>query len=122
MSLYPALYTPADVTSGHGPWPPVGYQPPPIGASPNVMMNGAFVHRVGDLTLPHYAYIPAPPDLHPDAITTGEPTVIVNGTPVAIQGVSFLSPAGVVAGLATADVICRVGNLNTAAAAIGVVV
>lgn len=121
MSLYPALYTPADVTSGHGPWPPVGYTPPPTGASEDVMMNGAFVHRVGDTTLPHYAYLPIPPDLHSDVIVTGEPSVLVNGRPIAIQGLSFLAPSGIVAGFAAVDVIVRVGNLVNATTETGIV-
>lgn len=113
MSLYPALYSPADLTSGHGPWPPTGYQPPPVGASPNVMINGLFVHRVGDQTLPHYSVLPVPPDLHPDVISTGYPKVLVNGTPIAITGMSILTPAGVVNGLSSVNVICKPGAMNT---------
>lgn len=120
MSLYPALYTPADVTSGHGPWPPVGYTPPPTGASPDVFINGANAHRVGDTTLPHYAYLPVPVDLHFDVISTGDDSVLVNGTPIAIQGLSFLKPSGVVGGLAAVDVIVKVGNLVNATTLTGV--
>jgi uncharacterized Zn-binding protein involved in type VI secretion len=120
MSLFPALYTAADVTSGHGMWPPVGYAPPPVGASANVMINGAFVHHVGDTTLPHYSFLPVPPDLHSDVISTGEPSVLVNGTPIAIQGLSFLAPAGLVAGLAAVDVVVRIGNLTNATTEAGV--
>lgn len=96
LSSTPALYTPFDMTTGHGPWPPVGY----ISASPNVMINGRFVHKVGDTTLPHYAALSIPPDLHSDTISTGSPTVMVNGTPMAVIGsllTSPVGPAGVVA-------------------------
>ena len=120
MSLFPAIYLSSDVTSGHGSWPPVGYAPPPAGASANVMMNGAFVHKVGDVTLPHYAFLPVPPDLHSDVIVTGEPSVLINGSPVAIQGLSFLAPSGIVAGMSTLDVIVRIGNLNNPTALSGV--
>lgn len=90
LSNTPALYTPFDMTTGHGPWPPVGY----IGASPNVQINGRFVHKVGDTTLPHYANLPVPPDLHSDTISTGSPTVMVNGTPMAVIGSQLTSPVG----------------------------
>lgn len=110
MSLFPALYAPEDVTSGHGCWPPVGYAPPPVGASPNVLINGLPVHRVGDVTLPHLC---TGPDLHPDVISTGYPKVLVNGTPIAINGMSVLAPSGVVNGLASVNVICKPGPMNT---------
>jgi uncharacterized Zn-binding protein involved in type VI secretion len=84
------------------------------------MINGAFVHHVGDTTLPHYSFLPVPPDLHPDVISTGEPSVLVNGTPIAIQGLSFLAPAGLVAGLAAVDVVVRIGNLTNATTEAGV--
>lgn len=128
MSLYPALYTPADVTSGHGAWPPVGYREPPIGASPDVFINGANAHRVGDLTLTHYSRLPVPPDLHFDVISTGENSVLVNGFPIAIQGLSILAPsdisggfAGFVSGFAAIDVIVRVGNLVNATTESGLI-
>jgi uncharacterized Zn-binding protein involved in type VI secretion len=92
----------------------VGYQPPPVGASPNVIINGSLAHRVGDLTFPHYAFLPVPPDLHPDVIATGDPTVLVNGRPIAIVGLSILAPSGVVAGYGAIDVIVKCGNLNNA--------
>ena len=101
MSVFPALYTPADVTSGHGCFPPVGYLPPPIGASSNVFIHLAPVHRVGDLTIPHLC---SGPDIHPDVIATGFPTVLVNTRPVALFGASILAPAGIVAGLSAINV------------------
>jgi len=109
MSLFPALYAPSDVTTGHGPYPPVGYLPPPVGASPNVMINGLLAHRVGDVTIPHACI---GPDIHSDVIATGDPTVLVNGTPIAIVGLSYLAPSGVVAGLSSIDVIVKCGRLN----------
>ena len=116
MGLRPALYNPSDLTTGHQCWPPVGYLPPPLGASPNVLMNSSLVHKVGDSTIIHSCpTIPFIP--HPDIISTGFPTVLVNGTPVALQGTSVLTslgvPTGIVAGLATTNVICGAGSLNT---------
>ena len=104
LSNTPALYTPFDMTTGHGPWPPVGY----TGASPNVQINGRFVHKVGDTTLPHFASIPVPPDLHSDTISTGSPTVMVNGTPMAVIGsllTSPVGPAGAVAAFGASTVV-----------------
>ena len=94
LSTTPALYAPFDMTTGHGPWSPVGYLSPPAGASANVMINGRFVHKVGDTTLPHFAALPVPPDLHSDTISTGSPTVMVNGTPMAVIGSLLTSPVG----------------------------
>lgn len=93
----PALYTPEDMTSGHGPWPPVGYSPPPQGASGDVFINSKHVHRVGDQTLPHQHL---PPDIHTDSISTGSPSVFVNKKPMAVIGsllTSQYGPAGQVA-------------------------
>jgi len=111
MTLFAALATPADVTTGHGCWPPVGYLPPgPVaftsGSSSNVIINGLFTHRVGDLTIPHFC---SPVDIHPDVIINGEPTVLVNGSPVAILGLSILAPAGMVAGQAATTVHIKSG-------------
>lgn len=88
MSDIPALYTPEDNTTGHGPWPPVGYQPAPTGASADVFINSKSVHRVGDETLIHMSQ---PQDAHTDKISTGSPTVFVNGKPMAIVGKSLLT-------------------------------
>jgi len=93
----PALYTPGDITSGHGPWPPVGYAPPPTGASANVFINKTQVHRVGDKTLPHFHL---PIDVHIDTIQTGSKSVYVNKKPMAIIGsllICKFGPAGQVA-------------------------
>jgi uncharacterized Zn-binding protein involved in type VI secretion len=95
----PALYTPEDMTSGHGPWPPVGYIAPPQGASEDVFINGKNVHRVGDKTIVHQHL---PPDVHNDSISTGSPTVFVNKKPMAFIGsllISRFGPAGQVAAL-----------------------
>ena len=98
MADVPALYTPLDNTTGHGPWPPVGYQPPPTGASADVFINSKNVHRVGDETLIHFSI---PLDAHTDKISTGSPTIFVNGKPMAIIGKSLLTcqygDAGIVA-------------------------
>lgn len=90
----PALYDPSDMTTGHGPWPPVGYQAPPTGASEDVYINKKLVHRVGDTTLPHFSSLPVPPDLHSDTISTGSPTVFVNKKPMAVLGSELTSPVG----------------------------
>ena len=119
LSTTPALSSPLDMTTGHGPWPPVGYIPTvptppgadkavPTGASPNVIINGRNVHNVGNVTLPHFALIPSPPDLHSDSISTGSPTVMVNGTPMAVIGSllgSPVGPAGMVAGQGALTVV-----------------
>lgn len=103
MNTQPALSTPVDMTTGHGPWNPVGYLPPPQGYSADVFIEGKPVHKVGDTTLPHFAILPAPPpagDLHSDTISTGSPTVFVNGTPMAVIGSELtcvFGPAGKVA-------------------------
>jgi uncharacterized Zn-binding protein involved in type VI secretion len=79
--------------------------------SANVVINGRFVHKVGDTTFPHFARIPLPPpigDLHPDTILTGSPSVMVNGTPMAVVGselVCVFGPAGKVTGLGAFTVI-----------------
>lgn len=111
MTLFAALASPSDVTTGHGCWPPTGYLPPgPIaftsGSSSNVIINGLFTHRVGDLTIPHFC---TPTDIHPDVIINGEPTVLINLSPVAIQGVSILAPAGMVSGQAATTVHIKSG-------------
>lgn len=114
MSLFPALYAPSDVTTGHGCFPPVGYLPPPVGASPNVIINGLNSHRVGDVTNPHTC---SGADIHSDVISTGDPTVLVNGRPIAIIGLSILSPAGVVAGYGAVNVLVKCGRNNNATVA-----
>jgi len=109
LSTTPALSSPLDMTTGHGPWPPVGFLPPPVGASANVIINGRNVHKVGDKTLPHFALLPVSPDLHPDTISTGSPTVMVNGTPMAVVGSllvgSPVGPAGMVSGFGALTVV-----------------
>ncbi len=94
MSQIPALYVPQDTTAGHGPWPPVGYVAPPVGASGNVFINKKNVHRVGDKTLPHFYLLPSPPDLHQDTISTGSTSVYVNKKPMAVIGSQLTSPVG----------------------------
>ena len=108
----PALSSPLDLTTGHGPWPPVGFipivptppgakTPTPTGASANVIINGRNVHMVGNVTLPHFALLPIPGDLHSDTIGTGSPTVFVNGTPMAVVGSLISSPVGAYGGVLT---------------------
>lgn len=100
----PALYTPQDMTSGHGPWPPIGYAPPPAGASTNVFINGQLVHRVGDTTIPHFSL---PIDVHTDVISTGSTNVYVNNKPMAKIGsllTCIYGPAGIVAAFGATSV------------------
>jgi uncharacterized Zn-binding protein involved in type VI secretion len=100
----PALYTPLDMTTGHGPWPPVGYAPPPVGASANVFLNRKQVHKVGDQTLPHFHL---PPDVHTDVISTGSVSVFINKKPMAVVGSLLMSrfgPAGQVAAFGATSV------------------
>lgn len=110
MSNKPAVYGAQDRTTGHGGFPPVGYQVPGIGCSPNVFIGGKNVHRVGDQTLPHFQRAPIPgADLHFDTISTGSLTVFVNNAPMAIIGRSELTspygPAGVVSSIGGEGVI-----------------
>ena len=119
LSTTPALSMYLDMTTGHGPWCPVGFietvptptgaaTPVPTGASPNVIINGRNVHNVGNTTLPHFALLPAPPDLHSDTISTVSPTVMVNGTPMAVVGSvlgSPVGPAGIVTGFGAFTVV-----------------
>tara|TARA_B100000902_G_scaffold387518_1_gene431782 strand:- start:326 stop:715 length:390 start_codon:yes stop_codon:yes gene_type:complete len=119
LSTTPALSMVLDMTTGHGPWCPVGFLPPtptppgapspvPSGSSLNVIINGRNVHKVGDTTLPHFALLPVPPDLHSDTISTGSPTVMVNGTPMAVVGSllgSPVGPAGIVSGFGALTVV-----------------
>ena len=100
----PALQTPEDMTSGHGPWPPVGYLPPPVGSSTSVFINKRSVHKVGDTTIPHFSM---PSDVHSDVITTGSATVFVNQKPMAVIGsllTCIYGPAGVVAAFGATSV------------------
>jgi uncharacterized Zn-binding protein involved in type VI secretion len=103
MSNLPALYTIGDTTTGHGPFPPVGY--PPSGCSPNVYINSKNVHKVGDNTLPHDSI---KIDTHLDTIATGSTSVYVNGSPIAINGKSLLlcpfGPGGTVGGISANNV------------------
>jgi uncharacterized Zn-binding protein involved in type VI secretion len=75
------------------------------------MINGLLSHRVGDVTIPHTC---SGVDAHSDVIATGDPTVLVNGSPIAILGLSYLAPSGVVSGISSVNVIVKCGNLNNA--------
>lgn len=119
MSVFPALYTPADVTTGHGCFPPTGYLPPPVGASSDVFIHLAPVHRVGDVTIPHLC---SGPDIHPDVIATGFPTVLVNTKPIALFGASILAPGGIVAGLSAINVYVGSGTASGVASRVDTVV
>lgn len=127
MSIFPALYAGADLTTGHDVFPPVGFVPPPIGASSNVIINGRFAHHAGNKTIIHFAPNPLFPPPHQDVIRTGFPTVLVNGGMVASLSLSVLTPdppgipaVSFMSGFSAVNVICGVGNLNTPARISGV--
>lgn len=77
-----------DITTGHGCHAPV------IGAtsSPNVMVNKMPAHKVGDTTVPHTCGT----DVHPDTMSVGATTVMVNGSPAMKIG-GLLTPGGTMA-------------------------
>lgn len=131
MSIYPALYSPADLTTGHDVFPPTGFLPPGKGCSPDVVINGSFVHRAGDTTILHVASSGLLPPPHTDTIRTGYPTVLVNvgrgGGPIASLALSVLTPdppgipaVSFMSGYNAVNVVCGAGNLNTPARISGV--
>lgn len=56
---------------------------PVISGSPDVLIDGKPVARVGDALAPHAKPKRRP---HSRAIATGSPTVLINGKPVAVTG------------------------------------
>lgn len=68
-----------DLGTDHEGFPPT----PVISGSPNVLMDGKPVARVGDPLAIHSKPKHSP---HPRAVAAGEPTVLINGIPVAITG------------------------------------
>ena len=81
-----------DPINGHGVHPPPIPLPPPAGASSNVFVNGRSVHHVGNTCIPHFGVLPIPPDLHPDILSTGSPTVFVNKKPMSRILVDTFAP------------------------------
>lgn len=72
-----------------------GFPPTPVTAgSPNVMIDGKPVARVGDPLAPHSK--PKHPP-HPRAIASGSSTVLINGIPAAVTG-GAISCGGVTIG------------------------
>ncbi|WP_313473956.1 PAAR domain-containing protein [Stutzerimonas kunmingensis] len=69
----PAVHRLADVCTGHGPHPPR----PNIQGSPDVLVNGRGVHRVGDGWAGHD---------HGGVMATGSSSVRVNGMAMARVG------------------------------------
>jgi uncharacterized Zn-binding protein involved in type VI secretion len=83
-----------DPINGHGIHPPPIALPAPQGASSSVYVNGRPVHHVGNTCIPHFGFLPIPPDLHPDILATGSPTVFANGKPLARVLVDVFAPGG----------------------------
>ena len=79
-----------DVGTDHSGFPPT----PVIAGSPNVLIDGKPVARVGDPLAPHSK--PKHPP-HPRAIASGSSTVLINGIPAAVTG-SSISCGGVTIG------------------------
>ena len=64
-----------DIGSGHGSFPPTAN----ISGSPDTIVNGLALHRVGDALAPHGSPSPAPP--HGRVSAVGSPDTIINGKP-----------------------------------------
>ncbi|MCG7198795.1 type VI secretion system PAAR protein [Marinobacter pelagius] len=79
-----------DLGSDHEGFPPT----PVVAGSPDVLIDGKPVGRVGDPLAPH-SKAKHPP--HPRAIVSGSATVMINGKPAAITG-GAISCGGVVIG------------------------
>lgn len=79
-----------DMGTGHHGFPPT----PVIAGSPDVLIDGKPVARVGDPLAPHSK--PKHPP-HPRAIAAGSATVLINGIPAAVTG-SAISCGGVTIG------------------------
>ncbi|KMQ76022.1 type VI secretion system PAAR protein [Marinobacter subterrani] len=79
-----------DMGTDHECFPPT----PVIAGSPNVLIDGKPVARVGDSLAPHSK--PKHPP-HPRAIASGSATVLINGIPAAVTGGS-ISCGGVTIG------------------------
>ncbi len=79
-----------DVGTDHHGFPPT----PVIAGSPDVLIDGKPIARVGDPLAPHSK--PKHPP-HPRAITSGSSTVLINGIPAAVTG-SAVSCGGVTIG------------------------
>ena len=79
-----------DLGTDHAGFPPT----PVIAGSPDVLIDGKPVARVGDPLAPHTK--PKHPT-HPRAISAGSATVLINGIPAAVTG-SAISCGGVTIG------------------------
>ncbi len=79
-----------DLGTDHSGFPPT----PVIAGSPNVLIDGKPVARVGDPLAPHSK--PKHPP-HPRAIAAGSATVLINGIPAAVTG-GVISCGGVTIG------------------------
>jgi uncharacterized Zn-binding protein involved in type VI secretion len=79
-----------DLGSDHSGFPPT----PVIAGSPDVLIDGKPVARLGDPLAPHSK--PKHPP-HPRVIAAGSSTVVINGIPAAVTG-SAISCGGVAIG------------------------
>lgn len=82
-----------DIGTDHNGFPPT----PVIAGSPDVLIDGKPVARIGDPLAPHSK--PKHPP-HPRAIASGSSTVLINGIPAAVTG-SAISCGGVTIGSGT---------------------
>ena len=73
----------------HGAWTLLTFNTPGVAYSPDVKVEGSFVHRVGDVSELHYFPMFPPPPPHPETII-GPPVpgdrVLVNGRSAAPVG------------------------------------
>jgi len=79
-----------DLGSDHEGFPPT----PVIAGSPDVLIDGKPVARLGDPLAPHSKPKHSP---HPRTIAGGSSTVVINGSPAAVTG-SAISCGGVAIG------------------------
>jgi len=78
---------------------PPTFNTPGVAYSPNVKVNGLFVHRLGDKSEEHTIPPPLPPTYHPEFIVDGiYDSVLVNGRPVAPLGASVTNTGKVLLG------------------------
>ncbi|MCL1486059.1 MAG: type VI secretion system PAAR protein [Marinobacter sp.] len=97
-----------DLGSDHEGFPPT----PVIAGSPDVLIDGKPVARLGDPLAPHSKPKHSP---HPRTIAGGSSTVVINGSPAAVTG-SAISCGGVAIG--SGSVV--IGDAHTPAAFSGV--
>ena len=86
------------VYSNHDIHPVIIPNPAPAGCSETVIINGRPAHHVGNTFVPHTIPIIPPPPPHSDVLVVGHPTVMCNGTPIAVLGSATNEGATVLTG------------------------